>query len=60
MASVAVDSQDHSDTHQVVEIHKYVNLQFVTAFVACCRIFEFDIHGRQSTIQCLAVHETNC
>ena len=60
MASVAVDSQDHSDTHQADEINKYVNSQFVTASKACWRIFEFDIHGRQPNIQCPAVHEKNC
>ena len=47
MASVAVDSQDQSDTCQGDEICKYVNSQFVTASEACWRIFEFDIHGRQ-------------
>ena len=39
------------------EIHKYVNSQFVTVSKAWWRIYEFDIHGRQPTIQCLAVHE---
>ena len=60
MVSVAVDSQDNSDTHQGGEIHKYVNSWFVTVSKASSRIFEFDIYGRQPTIQCLAVHETNC
>ena len=57
MASVAVDSQDHSDTHQGDVIDKYVNSQFVTASEACWRIFKIDTHGRHPTIQCLVVHE---
>ena len=57
MPSVAVGSQDHIDTHQGDEIHKYVNSWFVTASKACWRIFQFDIHARQPTLQCLAIHK---
>ena len=57
MASVAVDSQLQNDTHQGDEIHKYVSSQFITASEGCWRIFEFDIHRQQPSIQHLAVHD---
>ena len=62
MASVAIESQNSESQKykkEIDEIHKYVNSKFVTASEGCWRIFEFDVHGREPNIQCLAVHEEN-
>ena len=41
------------------EIIRYVNSRFVTASEGCWRVFCFDVHGREPSVQCLAVHEQN-
>ena len=41
------------------EIKKFVTSRFITLSEGCWRIFPFDTHGRDPSIQRLAVHEEN-
>ena len=72
MASVAVASGNDMESQEanvnknhkshpehVDEIEKYVNSRFITASEGFWRICAFDVHGREPSIQCLAVHEEN-
>ena len=58
MASVRMESSNGTEGCYD-EIQKYVNSRFVTASEACWRIMSFDVHGRDPSIQRLAVHEEN-
>ena len=60
MASVAVQSQSNNevDGRKGDEIQKFVNSRFITA-ESYWRIGGFDLHGRDPSIQRLAVHEEN-
>ena len=53
MACVAMQSENRNEDQMVDEIHKYVNSE------SSWRIMDFDVHGRQPSIQRLAVHEQN-
>ena len=72
MASVAVTSGNNMESQEanvnknhksnpehVDEIEKYVNSRFITASEGFWRICAFDVHGREPSIQCLAVHENS-
>ena len=52
MASVALETSDKND-----EIEKFINSRFITASECMWRFFAFDVHGRNPSIQHLAVHE---
>ena len=54
MASVGIDISDRQD-----EIKRFVNSRFITASECMWRFFSFDVHGRDPSIQHLAVHELN-
>ena len=54
MASVGVEAHGKHD-----EIKKFVNSRFITASECMWRFFSFDVHGRDPSVQCLAVHENN-
>ena len=54
MASVGIDTEDKGD-----EIKRFVNSRFITASECMWRFFTFDVHGRDPSIQRLAVHEHN-
>ena len=43
----------------VDEIRKFVNSRFITASEAMWRMLSFDVHGRDLSIQCPAVHDEN-
>ena len=59
MTSVAIVSEDTDEVREknVDEIDNFVNSQFVTATESFWRICGFDVHGRDPSIQQLAVHE---
>ena len=59
MASVALESQKENNDGIIDEIKKSVTSQFMTSSEGCWRIFPFDTHGRDPSIQRLAVHEEN-
>ena len=61
MASVAIqsDGKNEEGGKKKDEIDKYVNSRFVTASESFWRIGGFDVHGRDPSIQWLAVHEEN-
>ena len=67
MASVSTEiqnkkpSEGHSDSTEKNndKIKKFVNSRFLTATEGYWRIFSFDTHGRDPSIQRLAVHEEN-
>ena len=63
MASVAIESHGSElqpeKTKDVDEITKYVNCRFLTGSEGNWRIMGFDVHGREPSIQQLAVHEEN-
>ena len=60
MASVAVESEVQVPKEKNTdEINKFVNARFVTASEACWQIMSFPVHGRDQSIQRLAVHEEN-
>ena len=50
MASVALEPSEKRD-----EIKKFVNSRFITASDSMWRFFKFDVHGRDPSVQCLAV-----
>ena len=52
MASVALEPSEKRD-----EIKKFVNSRFITASGSMWRFFKFNVHGRDPSVQCLAVHE---
>ena len=54
MASIGIDIVDRGD-----EIKRFVNSCFITASECMLRLFAFDVHGRDPSIQRLAVHEHN-
>ena len=54
MASIGIDIVDRGD-----EIKRFVNFHFITASECMWRFFAFDVHGRDPSIQRLAVHEHN-
>ena len=54
MASVGINIGEKGD-----EIKRFVNFWFITASECMWRFFAFDVHGRDSSIQRLAVHEHN-
>ena len=54
MASIGIDIVDRGD-----EIKRFVNSRFITASECMWRLFAFDVHGRDPSIQRLAVHEHN-
>ena len=41
------------------EIKKFMNLQFITASESYCHVSGYDVHGREPSIQTLAIHEEN-
>ena len=65
MASVAVESVNESESQeggvfqkkQMDEIIRYVNSRFISSSESFWRICSFDVHGRELSIQQLAVHE---
>ena len=61
MASVAIELEGNNEQSdkKVNEIDKFVNSRFVTTLEAFWRICGFDVHGRDPSIQRLAVHEQN-
>ena len=61
MACVAIESDVNNQqaNKEVDEISNFVNSRFLTASEACWRIFAFDMHGRDPSMQRLAVHEEN-
>ena len=62
MASVAIavdGTAQQQNAKETDEIRKYVNLRFLTASEGYWRIMGFDVHGREPSIQWLAVHEEN-
>ena len=65
MASVATETGDKTKSNgqpnqnDKDEIHKFVNSRFMTATEAYWRVFSYDTHGRDPSIQRLAVHEEN-
>ena len=52
MASVALEPSKKRD-----EIKKFVNSRFIMASESMWRFFKFDVHSRDPSVQCLAVHE---
>ena len=54
MASIAIEVGDKRD-----EIKRFVNSRFITASECMWRFLGFDVHGRDPSIQRLAVHELN-
>ena len=44
---------------QVDEIIRYVNSRFISSSESFWKICSFDVHGREPSIQWLAVHEEN-
>ena len=52
MASVALEPSEKRD-----EIKKFVNSRFIMASESMWRFFKFNVHGRDPSVQCLAVHE---
>ena len=61
MASVALESEGNNEgtKKKTDEINKFVNSRFVTMSESFWRICGFDVHGRDPSIQHLAVHEQN-
>ena len=61
MTSVAVQSEstNNGSEKSMDEIHNFVTSRSVTASEAFWRICGFDVHGRDPSIQRLAVHEPN-
>ena len=59
MASVAMESDNGNKEGNIDEIKKFVTSRFITSSEGCWRIFAFDTHGRDPSIQRLAVHEEN-
>ena len=61
MASVTMELEKQRTSQEGIidEISKFVNARFVTASEGCWRIFCFDVHGWDPSIQRLAVHEEN-
>ena len=61
MASVSLQSEAMGETQprETDEIKKFVNSRVITASEGCWRIMGFDVHGREPSIQRLAVHEEN-
>ena len=61
MASVAVEAENEytSKDGSKDEISKFVNSRFMTSSEGFWRICGFDVHGRDPSIQRLAVHEEN-
>ena len=61
MASVSLGAEDEGEVQlkEIDEIKKFVNSRFITASEACWRIMGFNIHGRDPSVQRLAVHEEN-
>ena len=53
------DEQDESSSRNIDEIKKFVNSRFLTPSEGFWRILSFDTHGREPSIQRLAVHEEN-
>ena len=59
MASVAMELDNGNEEGNIDEIKKFVTSRFITSSEGCWRIFLFDTHGRDPSIQRLAVHEEN-
>ena len=61
MASVALESgcRKEGTVKKGDEIEKFVNSRFITTSESFWRICGFDVHGRDPSIQRLAVHEQN-
>ena len=60
MASVAIESTNNEEREiSRDEIQKFVNSRFITMSESFWRISGFDVHGRDPSIQWLAVHKEN-